>query len=155
MSLKKTSFILIFLFSLGYCSLNDENDTIRIMNNQLKAWSTNNLTEIMADYSNESYMIANETLILYPQIEKIFGQGIEMISKYCSNATGSNPVVHENVFTHSWAWDCQGFVLKGTNTYMIENGKIKALITYSNVDSKHPETNATPNRREKNFRVNH
>lgn len=155
MSFQKKAFILIFIFSIGYCSCNDENDTIRIMNNQLKAWSTNNLTEIMADYNNESYMIANETLILQPQIEQIFAQGIEMISKYCFNATGSSPIVHENVFTHSWAWDCNGFALKGTNTYMIENGKIKALITYSNVDSKHPEPTRNSDGIEKKFKFNH
>lgn len=113
-------------------------DTAIVWQHHIDAWESKSLSDIVQDYNEDSVLVINNQVFRGPKdIAHVFTRLFEIF------ANGDNqidtPLVFERFVYITWHFQPTGkSVLLGTDTFVIENGKIKlqtiASDLYNGVD---------------------
>lgn len=113
-------------------------DTNGVWEHHIKAWVGRDLDAIASDYSKDSIMIVNNTIYRGPEeIKKVFERLFEIFD---DGENEIDPVVIEGRIVYiTWRFTPTGNKQYfGTDTFVIENGKIKVQTIASELYDQYP-----------------
>ncbi len=122
--MKKIALVIMLALGVSASVFAESQSTTEVWEHHIQAWQARDINAIVADYNEESVLILNSKIFKgTAAIRKAFTQLFE-IFKGGENVV-DNPVIVDRIVYITWTYVPVGDALyDGTDTFVIENGKI-------------------------------
>jgi len=134
MQIKIIFLLSLFLFS-AVCQnvTNETNETKAVIEHQLEAWVNQDIDGLVSDFAWDAYVLANGTYYQgQNEIRYLFMNAFYSFNySNCTNNYFGSPFYLNRTAHTTWGMNCSGYTIQVADTFEVENGTIKYMISDS------------------------